>query len=654
VKDNLFIIVPASVTFMVLLLFLSFGLDTPETVRVSSELPIIEVQALVEEDLQEQIEENDFSMEDPLLVLDPYGISPLSVLLYFETQDMEQFDVVVKGKEKNGDIHFISDLDDSHLLPIYGLYPNYTNTISIYAYEDGVRGDLLQNYTVRTGELPDTVVVPDVVETTYEYFGNDLMLLVPAMNSLPIGVDYAGDIRFYMTINMSFAPTILDNGHLLMGTDRLIVDPYYVTGLYEFDYMGKVYRDYKIPGGYHHDVFEMDSGNLLVLSNDFDGTVEDVVVEIDRNTGEIVKEIDIADYLNVLDGMSEMWTIMDWFHNNALWYDEASDQLLLSGRHQDIVISIDYSEERLNYVIGDPTNWSQDFVDEYFLMPIGQDFSWQYAQHSIMMLDNGDIFLFDNGNNRSKLVEDYIGPDDNYSRGVVYSVEMLTKTITQEYSFGQDLGSAFYSPYISNVDYYGEGHYLIHSGGHAETQDGVLNIPGPLYDGENEVSYKSMTYEVKDDTVMYYLETQDNIYRAKRISLYSDQTYYFFSHGLIMGNLKETQTVADEINIRFSFLDTVPAIYDLDMVYEGDRLKVSGAFDKEDTIYLKLVSEDQTLLYNLDASETSYTAMCTVTFKGDDSLVTFYVNETNVSGDFQVYLIINNREYNTYQHVVFK
>ena len=38
---------------------------------------------------------------------------------------------------------------------------------------------------------------------------------------------------------------------------------------------------------------------------------------------------------------------------------------------------------------------------------------------------------------------------------------------------------------------------------------------------------------------------------------------------------------------------------------------------------------------------------------GEEQLITYFINETNIEGDFQVYLVINGREYNTYRHVLF-
>lgn len=97
-----------------------------------------------------------------------------------------------------------------------------------------------------------------------------------------------------------------------------------------------------------------------------------------------------------------------------------------------------------------------------------------------MVLPNGDIFILDNGNNRSKIKEEYISADDNYTRGVIYRIDTENMTIEEVWQYGKERGSDFYSPYISDVDYLGENHYLVHSGGIGKKDGKALNIPATL------------------------------------------------------------------------------------------------------------------------------------------------------------------------------
>ena len=44
--------------------------------------------------------------------------------------------------------------------------------------------------------------------------------------------------------------------------------------------------------------------------------------------------------------------------------------------------------------------------------------------------------------------------------------------IEQVWSYGKERGADFFSPYICNVEYYNEGHYMVHSGGIAYDAEG--------------------------------------------------------------------------------------------------------------------------------------------------------------------------------------
>jgi len=651
IRTNAIIIGPSTVVILLLVLFTIFGFSKPETTIISSTLAVTEIQEIQETTILDEYNEGTYTVDTPYFVLNPFDISPLTGLLMFESTVETQYKIVVKGKTDESDIEFTTPLATSHVIPVYGLYANTVNILEIQ--EAVVDGEILHTEFIKTEEIDSKVTIPDTIETTYEYFGDDLMLLMPSTKSLPVAVDFEGEVRWYLTKNLMWSPTFLDNGHLLLGTDRLMSDPYYVTGLYEIDYLGKIYNEYKIPGGYHHDAYELDGGNLLVLTSDFEGTVEDKIVEISTLNGEVVNTWDLEEILPVFDGMTAMWTGFDWFHNNSIDYNKNTDEILLSGRHQDAVISIDKTTGELNYIIGDPEQWGSEIVDQYFFTPVGEDFEWQYAQHSATFVSDNQIMIFDNGNNKSKNSDNYVDAADSYSRGVIYEINRETMTITQIDQFGKELGSAFYSPYISNAHYYDVGHYLVHSGGNGSYEGEVLNIPAPLHEEFEDVVMKSMTYEVQDGEVKYYLELEDNYYQAKRVSIYNANTEFKFGTGFINGELAETERFTGEYELKFSLLDTVPPRYELDLIKETDRLNVNITLDRQDEVFLLLVSDDETLTYSIPTSRTAYTAMCSSTFQGDERHISYYINETNISGDFSIYIVINNREYNTYNHVKF-
>ena len=71
------------------------------------------------------------------------------------------------------------------------------------------------------------------------------------------------------------------------------------------------------------------------------------------------------------------------------------------------MVALDYNTGKLKWIIGDPTNWGEEY-QQYFFTPVGDNFEWQWSQHAAMVTPEGYIFLLDNGNNKSKLKDNYV------------------------------------------------------------------------------------------------------------------------------------------------------------------------------------------------------------------------------------------------------
>ena len=658
-ENNLIIIIPAIFVVLVITGFMIYGFRTPSRSEVLTTETLIETQRQLETEMYYNYESGVYNEDAPYFIINPYEIAPLTALLMFDSEVTESFRLVVKGKTEEADFEYISTLKTFHEIPIYGLYLG-ANTIEVFRYDLDAKTDieLVYSNSFTISHPEDEAMLPAAtnIETTYEYFGDDLMLLTSAVaNSYTAAYDYNGDIRWYSNVPLGFSPDFLENGHLIIGSDRIVSDPYYSISLYEMDLTGKIYKEYYLPGGYHHDLVELESGNLLVLSNDFDGTVEDIVVELDRTTGDIIKTWDIGDYIPMFEGPTEMWTADDWFHNNSIDYDVTTDSIILSGRHQDAVISIGYTSNVLNWILGDPDNWEDSSFSDKFFTPVGENFEWQYAQHGAIVLPNGNIFLFDNGNNKSKDSATYVDASDSYSRAVIYDINTETMEITQVYEYGKELGSEFYSPYISNVAYYDENYYMIHSGGiSSSSTDGPLNVPAPLYDGEGIVTMKSITVEIENDVVVFELEVPTNFYRAVRIDPYNNSSIFELAIPEVLGSQNKTPIYTESFENSLTIFKNVPVKYELNLEKQTDRFIIEGIFNRYDDIYLILQNETEEIVYYIPTSRTAYTAMCTSVYQDDYRFLTFYINEEGVSGTYSVYININTHKYDTYQEVEFK
>ena len=605
----------------------------------------------LQEGYNDDLNAKGYTIDNPKVVIDPYKASPLTAMVMFETKESTEVKVSIQGKDDKTGLSYTFPNSKEHYLAIYGLYAGYDNIVTIEY------GDVKKDIIIETDSLPDDFVLPTSVNGIREELDNDFYFFTPSAKGYSAAYDINGDVRWYLTNYALWDNTRLKNGRMLVSTERLMYSPYYMTGLYEIDMFGKIYKEYSLAGGYHHDYYELPNGNLLVASDDFgndDGTVEDVIVEVDKTTGAIVKTFDLKKILNMEDGKSENWTSYDWFHNNSVWYDEKTNSITLSGRHQDAVINIDYNSGKLNWIIGDKTEWSSEY-QKYFFTPVGPDFEWQWSQHAAMITPEGYVFIFDNGNNKSKIKDSYVDAENSYSRGVMYKIDTKKMTIEQVYEYGKERGSSFYSPYISDVDYLDKGHYIVHSGGIVNADGKPSNQPAGLSGGN--VLLKSDTVEVKDDKVIFEIVFPTNNYRVEKMNIY-DGFIWDNSKAVRVGSLGKTVVSDKKLKrIEGEKPDSEYKKHNISFTKEVDRLAFSGKFKKDEDVKVILYTNFVSNYYNIKISKKPYTALCLDVFTEEETengiSITRYINADGLKGSYSIYLEIDGKVYNTGEYVKF-
>ena len=122
--------------------------------------------------------------------------------------------------------------------------------------------------------------------------------------------------------------------------------------------LGKVEKIYDT-GTYklHHDYTFDEEGNLIVLATDTQSnTVEDRIIRIDHETGEITDVFDLAE---VLGNYKELFTDadaedLDWMHINTLqWLGDQT--VILSSRETSSILKISgiFETPKIDYIIGE-------------------------------------------------------------------------------------------------------------------------------------------------------------------------------------------------------------------------------------------------------------------------------------------------------------
>lgn len=606
-----------------------------------------EVQARAEKEFLTEYHAGQYTPEQPYVRLNPYLIAPLTALVMFRTETPVKVVVTIHGTEPQGDISHQFERSCDHVLPVYGLYGGRENLVTI-ELEDGRKKEL----TIQTDPLPEKVKQPTSIETTAEYLDGNLMFVSPTTTAATAGYDYRGDCRWYLTPVSAFDIKKMRNGNLMIGSFRLYSLPYHLVGVMEMSMCGKIYKEFCLPDGYHHDVYEKEDGNLLILTSDLSGgTEEDVCALVDRESGEILKQWDLKRYLDPdrISGSPD-WTHYGWFRNNALWFDEARGWLLLCGRFAEVIACIDTNTDELLWLLGDPDTWEADLVEKYFLIPEGDGFEWFYEPHSCTMLPNGDIFLFDNGHYRSKRPEKQVKAKDNYSRGVIYRIDYEHRTVRQIWQFGKERGSDFFSPYISNVSCYGENWYMVHAGGicwvngePSELISSVVNYRDP------SVRLDAATVEIRDGKIEYEMHLPASFYRARKMKLYELEEKIVLGEGKVLGSLGKTEEFDTAIDTAFQTEEPIPEKYQVRLTEEIDRITLKALFEKGQLVMLVLTGEDgKRHNYYISTARHSHSTMCVATYLDDDErMIWVPVSKTGLCGQYRVSLIIDENEYDT-------
>lgn len=414
-------------------------------------------QAQIKNSYIDEFSKGDFTIEKPLVKVNPYLIAPQTALVMFNTKDSESVIVTIKGKH-NDDLKIEFESSKEHILPIYGLYGDYENTVIIET-ESGKKKEL----KIKIDEKCDT----GEVEVLKNDLGNSNGNFYFATSSLGVGTlayDNYGEVRWWVNIGYSKGITMLSNGNILLSSANEGPDFTSTSGVVEIDMMGYVVREYEIKGGYHHDGLELENGNLIILTSKLDsGYVADHIVEINRSTGKIVKEWSLSEIVKSIDPTLIKDNELTWGWINSIYYDAKSDSLILSVRNRNSVVAIGYSDSKIKWILGKEKYWSDSFSD-YIIEGQGRKFLYPEGQHSVYITKEGYLSIFNNGYDAYQ--EDQVSCKslkDNASYAVVYELDLDKMEASMVYTFG---GKEYFSYALSSYTYSSDGHRLFNSGWH--------------------------------------------------------------------------------------------------------------------------------------------------------------------------------------------
>lgn len=524
----------------------------------------------VQQQTEQQILSNtNYTIDNPNVVLNPYGNSPLSALIVFQTKDLTTTTVTIKGKDGADDIKHTFTPAKVHILPIYGLYAGYDNKVVIEA--SGISKEL----TITTAPLPDDFSkVTDLSNADFDT--DEFYFTTPEEIGYTAAYDANGEVRWYLVGDYKWDIQRLNNGHILLSSDKILSKNYSI-GLIEMDLLGKVYYEYAIPGGYHHDVYELNNGNLLLASNKYGrSTTEDIAVEIDRATGNIVKEIDLY---KILPGKKKG----NWFGMNSLNYDINTNSITISGYNGNMIVNLDYPTLDINWIIAD-----EDKVDsEYkqYLLKASGDIDYPNKPESVNLLSDNKMMFSSEIKGKKHLL--------------TYQIDYSNRTVKELDDLELPTNEETYLEIIGDDDYViTQGHTIM---------------------------------EIQNNSQVISMNVNSTLYNTKKMSLYANDVYTGVQ-GVRLGSLGESATTKNHVLLSAKSDDSILDKYKISLYKDVFGLKVQGTFKENDDVQIILDNVLDKKSYNLVVPEDSNKKVTVSRYISEDGIKGKYYIYLRING----------------------
>ena len=376
-----------------------------------------EEQQKIADELEKKKESQEYTLSNMLIEYNPFGTNTQSLYVYFETDSAVKVSYTIHVKEDDiadfsRNVYQDEEYQKEHEFQVIGLIPDTENTITFYiTNEDGST---------------------DTKEIVYEMgslYGEEAVQLDTDVKQ---SADKLEDGLYVVLGNDSPSMYYYDNNGVLRGevpllgyrSHRLIFDEnsmYYSISekkMAQVNRLGQVTKVYDL-GNYklHHDYVFDENGNMLILATDTtQDSVEDIVLKLDVNSGEVTEVLDLGDLFGeykktcVKNSSDEL----DWMHINTIQYI-GNGSVLLSSRETSTIIKVDniYDGPVVSYMIGEKDFWKDTSYVSLLLNKKG-DFTIQGGQHTITYetdesLADGQyyLYMFDNNIGISETRPDY-------------------------------------------------------------------------------------------------------------------------------------------------------------------------------------------------------------------------------------------------------
>lgn len=454
-----------------------------------------------------------YTLTNPYYELNPYNISPLSAIIIFSTNDSVPVDLYVN------DVYVTRvDAATEHVIPVYGLYEDFENKIKLVT-------DIGESEVIIKTEKSNIEYPLNVKYASNTLNNQEMYFTVASYKTYLTGWDIEGRLRFYLTVDNRMDVEWLDNGHFLIGTSQGQFAENFVSFV-EMDYLGKIYNYYVPSNGYSFEFQKLSDGSIMLAGGKNPVYIdEQVIYTINSSDGKTTDLINLSSIILDIDPDFNKIYLGQKAIRNAFYYNESTDELLVSFRGLDAVFSYNFKAKSLNWIFTNPNNEAfQNEVWKKYLVTT-KNGRYPMGEHSVILTNDGNVAFFNNGYDRlhgfenggNDLVSFY---KDNYSSVDVYNISDKTARLVWSYDDNKSMFSHQYgsvketnSGYLMNFGYNLKDEYRA-------SETGTLSMA----ESSSDNIYSRIIEIDKNRNVIFDATCEEGKFRAFKHGLYNETT----------------------------------------------------------------------------------------------------------------------------------
>lgn len=333
-----------------------------------------------------------YTFSHMLVIPNPYGLAKQTALILFNSSKEAKIVYRVIGDKPENDFTGETELTKRHRVPILGLYQNRNNKVDISMFD--AEGNLLKHRVLTIYVSAIQKNITEIISGIDKKESHFPFVVLNGISFNPFALDGNGDIRYalqYKTGRLGMIP--LQNGRfLMMDKTANIMNEFgkmQPCRYQEMDYMGRVYRTFLFEYQIGRAIAQNGDSLFLVTSSDSEH-ITDKIIELDMNTGDIIRSCSMADILG-----DKYRTCKDWANISNIVYNDG--YMLITARKLHSVIKLNWNNMTLEWIFAPSVIWKDTDLEKYTLKTDGEEIVCSCPEYTLGVGENNsnELIVFE-------------------------------------------------------------------------------------------------------------------------------------------------------------------------------------------------------------------------------------------------------------------